>query len=275
MNIRMKHSKKRRIFDLILLASLPVWLYSCSNSLIFHPPHRSYQPTDNLVTIDVENDEKIAAFYLPADDDAFVILHSHGNAEDIGHLWDYVRCFKMEGFGVLAYDYRGYGLSDGRPSEQNTYKDIEAAYRHLVDEQKIDPQRIIVHGRSVGSGPSVWLAANHPVGGLVLISPFLSAYRTRTYWPILPFDKYNNMSRIKNIDCPLLVMHGRKDRVIGFRHGEKLYEAANEPKMCYWVDNAGHNDFLDVAWDDYWKTLHDFEKLVKQSQKQAGEGNAE
>ena len=274
MKIRREQSKKRRIFDLCLLASIPIWLYSFTNSIIFHPPRCSYQSSDSVVIIAVENNEHIAAFYLPAADDAFVVLHSHGNAEDIGYLRDYIRCFKAEGFGVLAYDYRGYGLSDGTPSEQNSYKDIEAAYHYLVDQQHIDPRRIIVHGRSVGSGPSVWLAEKYPVGGLVLISPFVSAFRTRTHWPILPFDKYNNLSRIKNIHCPLLVMHGRKDRVIRLWHGKKLYEAANDPKMHHWIDDAGHNNFLEIGWDEYWKTIHVFKDLVKQSQKQAGEVSA-
>ena len=261
-----KISPKRRIIDVIIILLIPVLFYSCIDSIIFHSPSCSYKPSDHLVTIDVENREKIAAYYLPPADDAFVVLHSHGNAEDIGLIWDYIRCFKAEGFGVLAYDYRGYGLSDGVPSEQNTYRDIEAAYQFLIEQKNIDPKRIIVHGRSVGSGPSVWLTEKYPVGGLALISPFVSAFRTRTRWPILPFDKYNNLARIENIDCPILVMHGQKDRIIGFWHGKKLYETAKEPKMHYWVSDAGHNNFLEIAWDEYWIKLQEFQKLIQETQ---------
>ncbi|MHC4927961.1 MAG: alpha/beta hydrolase [Planctomycetota bacterium] len=233
--------------------------------MIFLPPAASYQRSSSLIMIPVENGQQIAAYYLPPENGDFVVLFSHGNAEDIGQNLGFFQEYQMQEVGILGYDYRGYGLSDGKASEQNTYRDIAAAYNYLIDQQQIAPERIIVHGRSVGSGPSVWLAANYPVGALVLESPFVSAFRVRTRWPIIPFDKYNNLGRIKNI---------KNDRIVGFWHGEKLYEAAAEPKMNYWVPNAGHNNLIYTAGDEYWDKLNEFIDLIQQYQSEKNVSDA-
>jgi fermentation-respiration switch protein FrsA (DUF1100 family) len=201
--------------------------------------------------------------YRPADPNSFVLLFSHGNAEDIGHNEDFFELANQAGFGVFAYDYRGYGLSDGKPGEKNTYQDITAAYNYLTGTLTIPPERIIILGRSVGSGPSVWLATQKPAAGLILESPFVSTFRVVTHYTILPFDPYNNLSRIKNVRCPVLIIQGKEDEVVGFWHGPKLYEAANEPKMNYWVEDAGHNDLLWVAGEEYWRTLQQFTKMLQ------------
>jgi fermentation-respiration switch protein FrsA (DUF1100 family) len=239
---------------------------SCVTNLIFQPPAASYEPSVQLIKIPTANNQQIAAFYLPPQSESdFVILFSHGNAEDIGHNIEFARDCRQQGFGILLYDYRGYGLSDGRPSEQNAYQDINAAYQYLVTNAKIAPSRIIAHGRSVGSGPSTWLAATHPIGGLVLESPFVSVYRVVTRWPMIPFDKFNNLARIKQVHCPLLVIHGKEDCTVPFWHGQKLFDAANDPKMNCWVENASHNDLLYYAGEQYWKTLETFKIMVEQT----------
>ena len=271
MKAKKKLSKARRIFNLTLLILMPIVFYSCVDSMIFYPPEASYRPSSHLIMLEMDLGYHIAAYYLPAEDKDFVVLFSHGNAEDIGQNRGFFQEYQRQGVGILGYDYRGYGLSNGKPSEFNTYGDILTAYHYLVNQQKIDPSRIIVHGRSVGSGPSVWLAAQYPVGGLILESPFVSIFRVRTRWPILPFDKYNNLARIKHIDCPLLVIHGQNDRVVAFWHGQTLYNAANTPKMHYWVPNAGHNNLIRTAGENYWKTLHAFEKMIREHQNINGE----
>lgn len=271
MKSKKRVSKKRRILNLILLGMLPIFFYSCVDSMIFHPPECSYRRSTSLINIPTEDGRTIAAYYYPpASDGSFVILFSHGNAEDIGHLRGFVQQYHLQDFGILAYDYGGYGLSEGKPSEQSTYYDIEAAYQYLTEHAHIDPSRIIIHGRSVGSGPSVWLAERYPAAGLILESPFVSVYRVMTRWPIIPFDKYNNLARIENVRCPLLVIHGDSDKEINIRHGQKLYEAAHEPKMCYWVGGAGHNNLVDTAGQNYWDTLDAFRETVIQFDKEHG-----
>jgi fermentation-respiration switch protein FrsA (DUF1100 family) len=239
-----------------------VFICSCADRMIFHPPRVSYMQSGDILIIPVSPKEKIAAMYHPAGLDSFVLLFSHGNAEDIGQNEDFFELANQHGLGVFAYDYRGYGLSDGKPGEKNTYQDITAAWQYLTETLQIPPQRIIILGRSVGSGPSVWLATQKPAAGLILESPFVSAFRVVTKYNILPFDPYDNLSRIKNVRCPVLIIQGREDEVVGFWHGPVLYEAANEPKMNFWVEDAGHNDLLWVAGEEYWKTLGRFKEML-------------
>jgi hypothetical protein len=235
--------------------------------MIFHPPYPSYTRSGGLLLIPVTPTENIAAMYRPADLNGFILLFSHGNAEDIGHNVDFFELANQHGFGIFAYDYPGYGQSDGKAGEKNTYQDITAAYRYLTETLQIPSQRILILGRSVGTGPSVWLAGQKPAAGLILESPFVSAFRVVTKYKILPFDRYDNLSRIKNVNCPVLIIQGKDDEVVGFWHGPTLYEAANEPKMNYWVESAGHNDLIWVAGENYWKVLNQFTKMISTDEK--------
>jgi hypothetical protein len=130
--------------NLILLLLLPIFFYSCVDSMIFLPPAASYQRSSSLIMIPVENGQQIAAYYLPPENGDFVVLFSHGNAEDIGQNLGFFQEYQMQEVGILGYDYRGYGLSDGKASEQNTYRDIAAAYNYLIDQQQIAPERILL-----------------------------------------------------------------------------------------------------------------------------------
>jgi abhydrolase domain-containing protein 17 len=122
------------------------------------------------------------------------------------------------GFSVFAYDYRGYGTSDGSPSENNAYQDADVAYSYLTKELKIPPQQIIIYGQSLGGGAATELAAKHPVAGLILESTFTSAFRVVVPIPILPFDKFTNRDKLSRVRCPVLVMHGEADDVIPLQH---------------------------------------------------------
>ncbi len=244
---------------------LALVLFGClyADNLIFHPPKKKYQAKDDIFLIPVTDKEKIAVTYLKNPNAEFTLLYSHGNAEDLGRMRGYFKAFVKHGFAVIAYDYRGYGLSDGKPSESNTYGDITAVYDYLTKTLKIPPEKIIVYGRSVGSGPSCYLAEHKKAAGLVIQSGFVSAFRVVTNIAIVPFDKFPNLSRMKNIKCPVLFIHGRRDRVVPFWHGEKLFNAANAPKMHYWVDLAGHNDLEPIAAENFWKALKDFTAIIR------------
>jgi fermentation-respiration switch protein FrsA (DUF1100 family) len=170
---------------------------------------------------------------------------------------------KKMGFSVFAYDYRGYGTSSGRPSEQNAYRDIDAAYEYLIKEQNTAPGKIIALGQSLGGAMAADLASRKPVGGLILESTFVTAYRVLTKIPLLPFDQFENINKIKQVRCPVLVIHGKQDQVIPFWHGKKLFEQANEPKKSYWVERAGHNNLLEVAGPGYRQALQAFAELIE------------
>jgi hypothetical protein len=109
------------------------------------------------------------------------------------------------------------------------------------------------------------------LAGLIIESSFTSAFRVIVPFPILPFDKFRNLDKIKKVKCPVLIMHGKADEVIPFQHGQKLFAAAHEPKLSLWVDDAGHNDFMWVAGEQYTKTLRKFIQLIQQAPPNADE----
>lgn len=249
-----------------LLLRLPLWVYLAlllygwlgSERQIFVPQTPSYRDGDRVLKIEVERGERIAALWLTNATARYTVLYSHGNAEDIGLLrFDYADLAR-NGFNVLGYDYRGYGRSDGTPSERNAYRDIDAAYRYLINHLGIAPSNIILFGRSVGAGPSVDLAAREPVGGLVIQSGFTSAFRVMTRVKIAPFDRFDNLAKIPRVKCPILIFHGTADEVIPFSHGEALRDAARTSVEFVPVPGAGHNDLVDVAGSSFLLKVQDF-----------------
>ena len=137
-------------------------------------------------------------------------------------------------------------------------RDVEAAYDYLTHELRTPPEKIILYGRSLGSGVTVHLAAHRPAAGLVLESPFVSVFRVITHYALFPFDKLPNLRDIRKINCPVLVMHGTLDRVIPFWHGKAVYAAATTPKSCLWVEGAGHNNLVEIAGPRYAEALRTF-----------------
>jgi len=251
-------------FSLILLFYLGIGLMAWffAESLIFQPPTPSYTNSEKIMQLKTPEGRQVAALYLRNPEAEFTILLSHGNAEDIGYLLPLLKEINALGFSVFAYDYRGYGLSSGKPSEQNTYQDVTVAYNYLVEKAGVLPSSIIAHGRSLGGAVAVDLATRKPVGGLIMESSFVTAYRVMTSIPLLPFDQYRNIEKIDKIDCPLLVIHGKQDRVIPFWHGESLFKKAQDPKQHLWVEQAGHNNLFNMAPIEYRNALTDFVRSI-------------
>lgn len=245
-----------------------LFAYLYPDRMIFHPQASSYIDDSDIIKIDVADGEQISALYLINPDAEFTILYSHGNAEDIGQLRPILERFYSAGYSILAYDYRGYGTSDGKASEKNTYEDVESAYEYLTVKAGVPSSRIVAAGRSVGGGVAIHLACRKKIGGLILESSFVTAFRVVTRIPLVPFDKFRNIDKIKKINCPVLVFHGKDDDVVPIWHGKKLFEKANEPKFCLWIDNAGHNDDLaQMAGSSYWNTIEKFMASVKACEK--------
>ncbi len=225
--------------------------------MIFPARPSSYEDSADIIKLRADDGVTVSAIYLVNPDARFTILYSHGNAEDLGELRPYLDEYQQRGYSILAYDYHGYGTSGGRPTEANAYRDVRAAYDFLVREKGIPADRIIAHGRSVGSGPAIWLAAESPVAGLIVESGFVSAFRVLTHVPLLPFDRFPNLRRIERVRCPTLFIHGTADTTIPIWHGQRLFAAANEAKSCNWVEGADHND---LAWSGevYWTGIDRF-----------------
>jgi abhydrolase domain-containing protein 17 len=249
---------------LLIYAFFALYVFFRADSMMFRPQPTSYQDTPEILKLTVTTTEKISAIHLPNSQAKYTILYSHGNAEDLGVARPMLNRLQNWGFSVFAYDYRGYGTSDGNPSEANAYQDAEAAYTYLTQQLKIPPQRILLYGRSIGSGAAVELATRHPVGGLILESAFTSVFRVVVPFPLLPFDKFSNLDKLPNVRCPVLVLHGKADTVIPIDHGYTLYAAAPQPKRSLWIEGAGHNDFSWVAGTAHQRSLADFQTMIEQ-----------
>lgn len=198
--------------------------------LVFQPPEITYiHARKHLIWLHTKKGMKIPAFYIDRRS-TVTILFSHGNAEDLGMIYEHCVEFTKEmNVNLLAYDYEGYGKASGLPSESGCYEDIDAAYIYLTDVLHQYAQNIVLYGRSLGSGPSCYLAerlskSNIRLGGLVLQSSLLSVFRVAFNFRFtLPGDMFPNVDRIANICCPLLVIHGTRDEVVPFWNGESLF----------------------------------------------------
>jgi abhydrolase domain-containing protein 17 len=252
---------------LILLLSIyfifGVYIFVKADSLILLPQPATYADTQDILKISVTPTDRISAVYLPNASAKYTLLYIHGNAEDLGDILPDLKLLQSRGYGVFAYDYSGYGTSNGSPSERNAYRDADAVYTYLRQQLKLPPQQIIVYGRSVGGGSATYLATRHPIAGLILESTFTSAFRVVLPFPLLPFDKFTNLAKLSKLRCPVLVMHGEADTTIPIHHGRALYAAAPEPKMSLWVPSAGHNDFTEVAGKRYERALGAFQQLIE------------
>ncbi|CAH2031087.1 alpha/beta hydrolase [Trichlorobacter ammonificans] len=242
-----------------------------SESMIFLPGPSSYVDSSEIIKLPLADGSRISARLFENEAARYTVLYSHGNAEDIGDLAGLFAEFTRQGFSILAYDYHGYGTSSGRPSEQGAYRAIEAAYDYLVTVKRVAPERIILWGRSVGSGPSVRLAATRAVGGLVIESGFTSAFRVVTRIRLLPFDRFDNLWLLPQVSCPVLVMHGQADEIIPPRHGRELYAMAPGKKVSLWVDGAGHNNLYAVAGEHYWQAVRQFVRLLPEPGRAEGQ----
>lgn len=235
--------------------------YFLSNGVIFVPPDPArYEQEEHTLFVQSKGGETIAAVYHPVENSDYVILFSHGNAEDLGNLPYWIQTFNNLGYSFFGYDYPGYGLSTGSPTEDGVYDSIQASYDYLINTLHYKPEQIIVYGRSLGCAPSIKLASDNKVGKVILEAPFATAFTVITHAKLLPFDKFPNIKRINQINAPLLVIHGTKDNVIPFTHGKNVFDAAMQPKQFYAVENAGHNDIVVVGREFYWKTVDTFIK---------------
>lgn len=259
----MIHFAERMLLVVVALyLSLLLYAAFFSNKEIFQPHPSSYKDSNEILKLTTRSGKRISAVYLQNPGARFTLLLSHGNAEDIGDDRFWLDDLRAAGFSVPAYDYEGYGTSEGKPSESAAYEDEDAAYDYLIQTLKVPDGNIIIYGRSLGSGPAVHIAARRPVAALILQSPFVSVFRVLTKVPLLPFDKFPNYKEIGRIHCPLLIIHGESDALIHPWHGRKLFELANEPKRYLSIPRADHNDLEIVAGKAYTDALRDFAAFV-------------
>jgi fermentation-respiration switch protein FrsA (DUF1100 family) len=250
---------------LLFYILLGLYGWFLSDSAIFFPPATTYEKTDNILFIDSGTDHQLAAVYLKNESATHTVLYSHGNAVDLGGLRNVIKNIYNNGYSVLAYDYSGYGLSTGTPSEDTVYKNVQSAYDYLITELGVKPESIIAYGHSLGGAVAADLASKNPVAGLALESTFVTAFRVRTVIPLYPFDKFATLGKLASIHAPILIMHSIDDPIIPFWHSQSLFSAANSPKMNYWPKNAGHAGISHTG-PVFWNILTIFtQTLIKPS----------
>ena len=248
------------------------FMYAVQSSLVYLPdlPGRELVATPEDVglgyrtlAIPTSDGETLHAWLVPAPEARGTLLFFHGNAGNISHRLDSIAMFQRLGLNVLILDYRGYGRSTGKPSEQGTYRDAQAAWDYLTRTSGESPQRIVLFGRSLGGAVAAWLAARVQPAALVLESSFTSVPDLGAQiYPWLPVRlisrlRYDTRARLPQVRVPLLIIHSRDDEIVPFRHGRELFAAANQPKTFLEL-RGGHNDGFVTSGERYLGGLRRF-----------------
>ncbi len=227
------------------------------NALLFFPSHGGPDPSAvpdlaiEEVAFETEDGERLHGWWLPAKARRRGhVLLCHGNGGDIGDRTTHARLLTTAGFDVLLFDYRGYGRSTGKPSEEGTHRDARAAHAALL--QRAEDDRVFYLGESLGGAVALALALEQPPAGLILQSAFTSVRdMARLHYPYIPRglvpDAYPSIALVRNLRAPLLVLHGERDEIVPASHGEALFEAAPAPKRIHVFPRAGHNDLVSGA----------------------------
>ncbi|KAJ8549968.1 hypothetical protein K7X08_033675 [Anisodus acutangulus] len=220
----------------------------------------------DILKLGTKKGTEIMAMYVRNPAAKLTVLYSHGNAADLGQMYDLFTELSLHlRVNLMGYDYSGYGQSTGKPSEQNTYADIEAAYKCLEETYGVKEEDIILYGQSVGSGPTLDLASRlSRLRSVVLHSPILSGVRVlhpvkKTYW----FDIYKNIDKIPLVECPVLIIHGTADDVVDCSHGKQLFDLCKQKYDPLWVEGGNHCDL--ELYPEYIKHLKKFLSTIEKS----------
>ncbi|CAN4081658.1 unnamed protein product [Withania somnifera] len=220
----------------------------------------------DILKLGTKKGTEIMAMYVRNPAAKLTVLYSHGNAADLGQMYDLFTELSLHlRVNLMGYDYSGYGQSTGKPSEQNTYADIEAAYKCLEETYGVKEEHVILYGQSVGSGPTLNLALRlSRLRAVVLHSGILSGVRVlhpvkRTYW----FDIYKNIDKIPLVECPVLIIHGTADDVVDFSHGKQLFDLCKQKYDPLWVEGGNHCDL--ELYPEYIKHLKKFISAIETS----------
>jgi fermentation-respiration switch protein FrsA (DUF1100 family) len=263
------------IFSLLIacIYGIPcLFLFLMQAKLLYYPDQPSRELSTDPVAIGLEYESVnlktadnilLHGWFIRAEPARGTLLFFHGNAGNISHRLDSIRIFHDLGLAVLIIDYRGYGQSQGKASEEGTYLDGEAAWKYLIETRQIPPVQVIVFGRSLGAAVAAHIGAKYRPGALILESAFTSvpdlAARIYPIFPVRLLSRfaYNTKNMLQAVKCPVLIIHSPDDDIIPFENGLELYEVAAEPKEFLKID-GGHNDGFLVSSEKYSAGINNF-----------------
>lgn len=258
-----KHKLTKRIglsvIRIVLLSYLGLMAF-----LFFFQSHFIYRPSKEIivtpaalrlkyenVSLVTADHYKLDGWFVPAENPKGTVLFCHSNAGNMSNYIDAVEVFNELGFNILLFDYRGYGLSEGKPTEQGTYLDAEAAWEFLVQSKKTDPLEIIIVGRSLGAAVAVLLAGRHTPSLLIIESAFTSFPDiAAVHFPYLPARilaryKYDVIDLLQKVECPILVVHSRDDEIVPFEHGRKIFNSLKGKKEFLAISGPHNEGFVE------------------------------
>ncbi len=230
-------------------------MYIFQSKLIYFPT-TNINTNPNSVGLEYQsiifesNDKtKLHAWYIPKKDAKTTILFLHGNAGNISHRLSSIELFNSLGMNVFIFDYRGYGLSEGSPSEQNTYDDAKNAWNYLLKDKNIKAENIIIFGRSLGGAIAAKLGSSAKPKAIILESTFTTIKELASdVYPFVPealiHFSYETTKYLKDINYPILVIHSEDDNIIPFKYGEAIFKNANEPKTFVKIRGDHNYGFL-------------------------------
>jgi fermentation-respiration switch protein FrsA (DUF1100 family) len=255
----------------LIYAALAALIFFVQPKLVYYPeigrgitetPHSSGLIYES-VEVETADGERLHGWFVPAPDAKATVLFFHGNAGNISHRIGYLSMFYRLGYNTFIFDYRGYGESSGKPTEQGTYRDAVAAWQYITEKKAIPPADVVLFGESLGGAIASWLAAREIPGVLVLVSAFTSVPDMGAQlYPYLPIRRlsrfeYNTLEHLKDVTCPVFVAHSLQDEIVPFAQGRAVYEAARNPKQFLELQ-GGHNDGFIYVREDWTNALGKF-----------------
>ncbi len=259
----------------ILYVAACAYMWAMQKQIVFLPspifqttPDRLGMKFENLHFAVGEGAEKaeIHGWWIPSDRmNAVTLLYLHGNYRNIANNLEHTLRLHNLGYNVLLVDYRGFGKSTGKPSEENAYQDAEAAWQYLLKVRNIKPTQAFIYGHSLGGSIAVDLAIHHPeAAGVVTESTFTSMQAMgEVEYGFLPVglllnQRFNTIEKIKKLNVPLLMIHGTWDKKVPVGMAKQLYAAAPQPKSLLLIEGGEHNNSGTIAWLEYRDALSAF-----------------
>lgn len=254
------------LLALVIYAGINAYLYVFQRNLIYHPVVEMANPATyglkdtELLTLTTSDNAKIVTWYKKPKTGEPTMLYLHGNAGNLGDRAEKLKVFLSKNMGMLAVSWRGFGGSDGSPTEEGLYNDARAAIKYLLD-NGTKPESIFLYGESLGSGVAVQMATEFKVRAMVLEAPYTSvSSRAAQLYPYIPVklllkDHFESIDKIGKVHMPLMIFHGYLDQVMPVTHGRRMLAAANEPKEARIFEHTGHTDF---NFSEIAQITHDF-----------------